>query len=89
LNLIQYPTNSAGTVLAVGTSTHYRVTPATAVTLIAMRDSAPPGPDRDALDRVLAPICDHLVSRYSPAEIAAAEATGARPLPSVDAMTTT
>jgi hypothetical protein len=80
MQLLNYPPNNAP-VIQVGPATHYRVTPSTTVTLLAMRDRAPPGPDRDALDAVLGTICAHTALRYSSDEIAAAEARGALPLP--------
>lgn len=81
LDLVTYPHNTAAEVLTVGPTTHYRATPSTVITLIAMHDAAPPGPDRDRLAAVLPRLCDYLAAHYSPAEIAAAEAQGARPLP--------
>ncbi len=81
LDLVAYPHNAAADVLTVGSTTHCRATPSTVITLIAMHDAAPPGPDRDRLAAVLPRLCDYLAARYTPAEIAAAEAQGARPLP--------
>jgi len=81
LDIVRYPHNAAADVLTVGPTTHYRATPSTVVTLIAMHDAAPPGPDRDRLAAVIPQLCDYIAARYTPAEIAAAEAQGARPLP--------
>jgi putative DNA primase/helicase len=83
MRLVEYPHNSAAPVLQVGGSTHYRATPSTTVSLCALHDAAPSGPDRDALARALGTIAAHVALRYSPEEIAAAEARGAQPLPVV------
>lgn len=81
MRLLNYPHDSAAPVLQVGDETHYRVTPSTVVSLIALHTAAPPGPDRDRLAAALPGLCDYLAAHYSPAEIAAAEAQGACPLP--------
>lgn len=81
LDLINYPPGAAADAVQVGSVVHYRITPSTVVTLIALQAAAQPGPDRDRLAAALPALCDYLVRRYTPDEIAAAEALGARPLP--------
>jgi putative DNA primase/helicase len=81
LDLLNYPAGSVADVLQLGPTTHYRVTPATVVTLTAMHDRAPPGPDRDRLAAVLPALWDYLVTRHPPDVLAAAEAAGQRTRP--------